>query len=122
MPVSLDPPSVEVMNGVSGNAIQESGYAHDINAGLVTTYYPGVTSPIFVGGDPDPGGRDIASSTVQGAVDAREAFYMNQEADTHPQGSNLGGQMTFPPAPVDPGAGPGEAMPSGAYYDPPRSY
>ena len=28
-------PGIDVMGGVSGNAVQESGYAHDMNAGLV---------------------------------------------------------------------------------------
>jgi hypothetical protein len=96
---SLNPPGVEVMNSVSGNAVQESSYAHDINAGLVTTYYPGSISPIHVHGDADAGGRDIASSTVAGAVAAREAFYLEYESDTHTTGAPLGDAMTLPGVP-----------------------
>jgi len=44
------------------------------------------------------------------------------EGDTHGTGSTIGDLMTLPPGPLDPGAAPGEAAPSGAYYDPPRSY
>ena len=119
---SLDPPGVEVMGGVSGNKVQESGYAHDVNAGLVTSYYPGAISPIVVHGDANAGGRDIVAETVAAAVAAREAFYLELEGDSHPQGSVIGDVMTLPPGGLDPGSSAGEASPSGAYYDPPRSY
>jgi len=113
----------DVLIGVSGNAVQESGYAHDVNAGLVTPYYAGDISPIQVHGDPDAGGRDDVSGTVAGAVAAAEARFMEHEADTHAQGSVIGDIMTLPPSPLDPGVGStGVTDPSGHFYDPPRGY
>jgi hypothetical protein len=120
--VSFTVPSAEVLNGSSGNALQESGYAQDVNAGLVTDYYPGAISPIAVGGDPDPGGRDVVAATTAGAVLAADAAYLEQEGDTHGPGSAIGDLMTFPGNPLDPGAAAGTTDPSGAYFDPPRSY
>ena len=113
----------DVMQGVTGNAVQESGYAHDVNAGLVTPFYAGGISPIYVGGDADAGGRDSVSGTVAGAVTAAEARYLELEGDTHAQGSTIGDIMTLPPSPLDPGVGTtGVTDPAGGYYDPPRGY
>ena len=120
--VSFTLPSVEVLNGTDGNAVQSSGYATDVNAGLVVDYVPGDISPIAVGGAADAGGRDDVSGTVAGAVANAEARYLEHEGDTHPAGSVIGDLMTLPPGPLDPGAAPGTTDPSGAYYDPPRSY
>jgi hypothetical protein len=120
--VSFRPPGPDVMGGVDGNKVQESGYAHDVNAGLVTDYYPGAISPVQMHGDADAGGHDDVSATVAGAVANAEARYLEHEGDTHPAGSTIGDLMTFPPGPLDPGAAPGTTAPSGAYYDPPRSY
>ena len=120
--VSFTVPSVEVLDGTDGNAVQSSGYATDVNAGLVADYYPGAISPIAVGGDADAGGRDDVAGTVAGAVANAEARYLEHESDTHPAGSTIGDVMTLPPGPLDPGAAPGTTDPSGAYYDPPRSY
>jgi hypothetical protein len=120
--VSFNLPGAEVMNGSSGNALQESGYATDVNAGLVTDYYPGVISPITVGGDADAGGRDDVADSVAGAVANATGRYLEHEGDTHGIGSTIGDVFTLPPGPLDPGAAPGEALPSAAYYDPPRSY
>ena len=120
--VSFTVPSVEVLNGSVGDALQQSGYATDVNAGLVTDYYPGAISPIAVGGDPNPGGRDVVAATPAAAVAAADAAYLEQEGDTHGPGSVIGDLMSMPPGPLDPGAAPGEAAPSGAYFDPPRSY
>jgi hypothetical protein len=120
--VSFTVPSVEVLNGSTGNALQESGYATDVNAGLVTDYYPGSPSPITVGGDADAGGRDVVAATPQAAVLAADAAYLEQEGDTHGPGSTIGDLMSFPASPLDPGAEPGTTEPSGAYFDPPRSY
>jgi hypothetical protein len=108
--VSFTVPSVEVLNGSTGNALQESGYATDVNAGLVTDYVPGAISPVAVGGDADAGGRDVVSGTVAGAVHAADAAYTELEGDTHGAGSTIGDLMNLPP------------VPSAAYYDPPRSY
>ena len=120
--VSFTLPSVEVLNGAIGPALQDSGYATDVNAGLVTDYAPGAISPITVGGDADAGGRDDVSGTVAGAVAAADSRYLELEGDTHGAGSTIGDLMTFPPSPLDPGAAPGVTDPSGAYYTPPRAY
>src|SRR5258707_3558029 len=50
-------PGIDVMGGVSGNAVQESGYAHDMNAGLVVPCYGGAIFPVMVGGGAEAGGR-----------------------------------------------------------------
>lgn len=121
--VSFDTPGVQVLQGVSGNAVQESGYAHDVNAGLVTPFYAGAVSPIYVGGDADAGGRDDVAATVAGAVANAEARYLEHEGDTHGIGSTIGDVMTLPPSPLDPGVGStGVTDPEGHYYDPPRGY
>jgi hypothetical protein len=120
--VSFTLPSVEVLNGTDGNAVQSSGYATDVNAGLVVDYVPGAISPIAVGGAADAGGRDDVAGTVAGAVAAAEARYLEHESDTHPAGSTIGDVMTLPPGPLDPGSSPGEALPTGHYFDPPREY
>jgi hypothetical protein len=120
--VSFSVPAVEVLNGSSGNALQESGYATDVNAGLVADYYPGAISPITVGGDADAGGRDDVAGSVAGAVANATGRYLEHEGDTHGTGSTIGDVFTLPPGPLDPGAGSGVTDPSAAYYDPPRSY
>src|SRR5262249_2327035 len=113
----------DVMAGVSGNAVQESGYAHDVNAGLVTPYVPGSISPIQAHGDADAGGRDDVSGTVAGAVANAEARFMEHEADTYAQGTRSGAALTLPPPPLDPGVdGLGTTLPAGYFYDPPRNY
>jgi hypothetical protein len=86
-------------------------------------YDPGSTSPIFVGGDNDAGGRDDVAGTVQGAVDAATARWHEYESDTFGQGSTYGDVVTMPPNPLDPGVGSlGNTDPAGAFYDPPRNY
>jgi hypothetical protein len=115
-------PGAGVMQGVSGNAVQESGYAHDLSAGLVAPYSPGAISPVYTGGAPDAGGRDDVAGTIAGAVANAEARFAEHYQDTLPQGSVIGDLMTFPPSPLDPPAGPGLTSPSGGYYDPPRGY
>ena len=95
-------PGGDVLAGVTGAmGVQESGYAHDVNAGLVTPYVPGSPSPVYVGGDADAGGRDDVSGTVAGAVAAAEARYMEHQSDTLAQGSTIGDLMTVPPVPED---------------------
>ena len=116
---SLDP-GMNVLAGVSGNAVQEAGYAHDMNAGLCTPYYGGVIAPIQVQGDADAGGRDDVADSVAGAVAASSARWHEHQADTYQQGSTIGDLMTFPPSPLDPGTVAGITDPSGAFYDPPR--
>jgi hypothetical protein len=99
-------PGAGVLAGIApGNAVQESGYAHDMNAGLVTPYYGGDISPIQVHGDADAGGRDDVSGTVAGAVHAAEARFAEHEADTHAIGSVIGDIMTLPPIESNPAVG-----------------
>lgn len=120
----FDGPGGGVMAGVSGNAVQEAPYAHDMNAGLVTPYYGGAISPIGVYGDADAGGRDDVADSVAGAVTAAEARFHEYQADaSRPGPSNIGDIMTLPPNPLDPGVGSlGITDPSGGFYDPPRNY
>lgn len=95
-------PGAGFLGGVTGTmGVQEAGYAHDLNAGLVTPHYAGGISPIVVGGDNDAGGRDDVSATVAGAVHAAEARYLEYEADTHAQGSTIGDLYTLPVVPED---------------------
>lgn len=91
-------PGMDVMAGIApGNAVQESGYAHDINAGLVVPYYGGAISPVQVHGDADAGGRDDVAATVAGAVDAASARWREHQGDTYQQGSQIGDEMTLEP-------------------------
>lgn len=120
--VTFATPGVVVLGGVEGNAVQESGYAHDVNAGLVTSFYPGQMSPIQAHGNADAGGRDDVSATVAGAVANATGRYLEHEGDTHGIGSTIGDLMTFPPSGEDPGAGAGNTLPTLAFYDPPRGY
>jgi hypothetical protein len=95
-----DPGSMDVMAGVSGNGVQESASAHDMNAGLVTPYYGGPLAPVDAMGDPDAGGRDDVAGTVAGAVASAEARYHEHASDaTAPGPSQIGD--TLPLAPVD---------------------
>jgi hypothetical protein len=103
-------PGAGVLVGVSGNAVQESGYAHDVSAGLVTPYMPGSPSAIYAGGDSDAGGRDDMSGTVAGAVANAEARFLEHEADTHAQGSMIGDAMTIPLPPEDATAPPNDFL------------
>lgn len=112
-----------ILAGVTGLGTTESPAAHDIAAGTVDApYYPGALSPIDAAGDPDAGGRDDVSGSVAGSVAAAEARWREFAADTYAQGSTYGDLMSFPPSPLDPGAGVGNTSPTGGFYDPPRGY
>lgn len=113
-------PGMDVMGGVTGNAVQESAYAHDMGAGLVAPYYGGQISPVRAHGDADPGGRDDVADSVAGAVANAGARWHEHQGDTYGQGSQIGDLMTFPASPLDPGTVGGLTAPSGAFYDPPR--
>lgn len=98
---------------------QMAASAWDIQA----PYDPGTPGRISVHGDPDPGGSDKTSGTVDGAVAAAMARQAELAADTHGQGSVIGDLMTMPPNGLDPAASsPGTTDPSGSFYDPPRNY
>jgi hypothetical protein len=63
------------------------------------------TSPIYVGGDADAGGRDDVAATVAGAVANAQARYLEHEGDTHGQGSQIGDLMNLPQPAAGPGVG-----------------
>jgi len=105
-------PGPEVMGGVTGaNHVTESPLA----APNVNPYEAGAVSPIYVGGDADPGGRDDVAGSVAGSVAAAEARFGNHQADTYAQGSTIGDVYDLPAASSTGSTG-------GAYYDPPRDY
>jgi hypothetical protein len=107
------------MDGVAGaNYVTSSPLA----APNVNPYEAGSVSPVVWPGDNDPGGRDIVSGAVAGAVAAAEARFGELRGDTYGLGSHIGDLMSFPPSPLDPGAGPGLTDPEGHYYTPPRAY
>ena len=86
-------------------------------------YYGGAISPIDAHGDADAGGRDIASDSVPGSMDAAAARLTELQGDTYGLGSTIGDLMPMPPSPLDPGVGSlGVTDPSGAFFDPPRDY
>jgi hypothetical protein len=112
-------PGAGVLAGVTGaNYVSEA----PVTAPNPNPYEAGAINPIYVGGDADPGGRDIVSASVAGAVANAEARFGELAGDTYALGSQVGDTFTFPPSPLDPGAGPGLTDPEGHYYDPPRSY
>jgi hypothetical protein len=110
--LSHDTPGPHVLMGVTGaNDVSEAPLA----APNVNPYEAGAISPIFTGGDPDPGGRDDVAGSVAAAVAAAEARFGEHQADTYQQGSQIGDSMTLPPKSSDGSDG-------GAYYDPTRDY
>lgn len=115
--------AAHVMAPAAGGILVESPQAHDIAAGVADApYYPGPLSPIYVGGDPDPGGRDDVAPTVAESVANATGRWQEHEAYTHVQGSGSGDLIQFPPSPLDPGVGVGNTIPTGDFYDPPRDY
>jgi hypothetical protein len=108
-------PGPEVMDSVPGGS--------PLAAPNVNPYEAGSVSPVVWPGDSDPGGRDIVSGAVAGAVAAAEARFGELRGDTYGLGSHIGDLMSFPPSPLDPGVGSlGETLPTGHYYTPPRGY
>lgn len=93
------------------------------NFDIQAPYAPGEPQGIRFPGDPDAGGRDDVANSVAEAVANAEARYHEHQTDTYGLGSHIGDVLTLPPSPLDPGVGSlGTTDPSGAYYDPPRSY
>jgi hypothetical protein len=107
--VAAGDPGGLVMAAAAGGLLQESPYAHDLDAGLVTPFYGGDISPVDAAGDADAGGRDDVAATVAGAVASAEARYHELQADTYGQGSTIGDLVDL--TPVDSAATP-------AVYDP----
>lgn len=112
-----------ILAGVTGLNTTESAAAHDIAAATVDApYYPGPLAPIDAAGDADAGGRDDVAGDVAGAVAHAEARWHEYLSDTVGQGSTIGDILNFPPSPLDPGTVGGLTDPSGAFYDPDRTY
>jgi hypothetical protein len=57
-------------------------------------------SPVFVGGDANPAGRDDVAASAGQAVANAQARYREHEADTYGQGSTIGDTMTLPDVPA----------------------
>jgi hypothetical protein len=117
-------PGADVLDGVTGaNHVTEA----PLTAPNVSPYEAGSLSPVYVGGDPDAGGRDDVAASVSGAVANAEARFIEHQSDTYGLGSNIGDLMSFPGlttsgAPLDPGTAAGKTVPAGGFYDPPRNY
>jgi hypothetical protein len=117
----MSDPAADIMSGVVGTV--ESSVAHDVNAGAPDApYYPGPLSPVNAAGDPDAGGRADVAATVAEAVANATGRWQENQAFTMQQGGTAGDLMQFPPSPLDPGAGVGNTMPTGGFYDPPRDF
>src|SRR5258708_3270893 len=102
-----------VLIGVTGaNHVTEA----PLRAPNVNPYDPGSPQAILVGGDADPGGRDIVSGTVAGSVSAAHAWLGELQGDTYGQGSRIGDLMGLPPRTA------GGESDGGGFYDPPRDY
>src|SRR5258708_37505028 len=83
-----------VLIGVTGaNHVTEA----PLRAPNVNPYDPGSPQAILVGGDADPGGRDIVSGTVAGAVTAAHAWLGELQGGTYGPGSRIGDLMDLPP-------------------------
>ena len=55
-----------------------------------------MTSPIYTGGDADPGGQDVVAGSSLSAVTAANARLTELRADTYGQGSQIGDSLTLP--------------------------
>ena len=55
--------------------------------------------PVYVGGDADPGGRDIVAADPGGAAANTEARYGELQSDTYGQGSTIGDVLALPEVP-----------------------
>src|SRR5258708_1467404 len=108
------------LNDAAGVLIGVTGANHVTEAPLrapnVNPYDPGSPQAILVGGDADPGGRDIVSGTVAGSVSAAHAWLGELQGDTYGQGSRIGDLMGLPPRTA------GGESDGGGFYDPPRDY
>jgi hypothetical protein len=95
----------------------------------------GVQRPTAVAGQQtaaDQGGvlADISGTDFTGEIASAMTFGMNADsgrrqhylAATAPLGGSAGDLLPISSPPLDPGAAPGEAEPTAAYFDPPRSY
>jgi len=106
-------PQAEVMSTVTGaDFVTEA----PLRAPNVNPYDAGSPQAILVGGDADPGGRDIVSGTVAGSVAAAHAWLGELQGDTYGQGSRIGDLMDLPPRTI------GGMSDGGGFYDPPRDY
>lgn len=115
----------------------EDGQAeqHPTPLPLDATATPGVQQPTAVAGQltpADQGGALTDTAGVDFTADAAAAMASGMAADADrrgrymasmtPLGGGAGDVLPVSSSPLDPGAGPGEAEPTAAYYDPPRGY
>jgi hypothetical protein len=68
---------------------------------LATHETPETPHPVTFPGDADPGGRDIVSATVMGAVASAQGRYGELAGDTYGQGSRIGDLLASPPVVSD---------------------
>jgi len=115
-------PGIDATAAPGGGVLAGVPGGSPLAAPNVNPFEAGSPDPIFTGGDADAGGRDTVAGTVAQAVANAEARFGELRGDTYGFGSHIGDLMTFPPSPLDPGAGPGLTDPEGHYYDPPRAY
>lgn len=71
--------------------------------------------PIVFPGAMGPGHADVVAATVDGAVANAKARQVVREAETHPQGSQVGEGVAIPAETVT-------GYDGGGFYDPPRDY
>jgi hypothetical protein len=93
-------------------------------------------TPAFASGNAQGAVRDATAerlsqlSAAEADIGAAQAFGMSADgsrrqhylATMAPLGASAGDVLPVDSPPLDPGAAPGEAEPTGAYYDPPRGY
>jgi hypothetical protein len=94
---------------------------------------PGVVAPTprYSSGTEQGGAlTDTSGIDFTGQIASAMTFGMNADsgrrqhylAATAPLGGSAGDLLPISSPPLDPGAAPGEAEPTAAYFDPPRSY
>ena len=107
--------------------------SHETPLPLDASHSPGVVAatPRYPSGT-EQGGVLADTSGIDFTGDAAAAMASGMSADADrrgryaagmsPLGASYGDQMAVSSPPLDPSAGEGEALPTAAYYGPPRSY
>jgi hypothetical protein len=97
------PVSGQFMEGSQGQALMAHKEAQEAAFAAMVPPAPdrpaASPQPVYVGGDADPGGRDIVAADPAGAVANTEARYGELQSDTFGQGSAIGDLMDLPPVP-----------------------
>ena len=128
---------LDIVHGIPQvTGLSESAAATDMGPLAVSgdaPYYPGPFHTVNAAGDDDPGGRSDAADNVAGAVANAQARWQNLMGDHGHTGTpgpgaqpvhagQIGDLIQFPAGPLDPGAGVGNTIPTGGFYDPTREY